>query len=778
MAKQIVANQIQGDISLPITQFGGQKDDLDPKLIPPQNFQKIVNWNFPDDGGGALDKIYVPAQVFSLTGTPSAGKPIDGIKEYDNHYYLISHRYLYVYDKAWLPFNYFQDGAGGLVNYVFLGTTDGAKASMIIYNQCLFMFTGVDYPRVFDHRLIGGAGTGGGYHDDGSLVAGMGAPINIVNRELGAGAVLPGTYYYAMTFITSGGEEITGTQSVNVVLQTVATSFNVYLYIPIGYYGTLQRNIYRTKAGGSTFYLLTTIADNTTTSYTDTTSDSSLSATVRPAINNECPRTYFATSANSQLYGTKDGTHPTQVYATDVNNLVWDSANYIGISDHANDNTNIEGIGSDFSNVFVGTAKNIYLLQPSTANISATSVSPLRSYVGIKSGYTVKNLPAFADFQGGLIFVSSLNDVRIINGLDAIPVVSTVGNIRTQNFGQDMKGTFNQVLSNPTNMDAEVFGYLYHLLVDGIKYVFDIRNQQWTTHNIKTASYSSAPLTLAQVNTTASGNPIWALLNGQADGTIQQEYSSIQYKSQNVPAYAVSGYISATRNYKQITKIVFWCKAYQSTGGTATIQIILDDNTNAPINTTLTVPNAPFDSRYFDWKYFQTTPAMDFVVVNINVPFRWFQYSVNCTSGNISLQSIEFIGEQLMGKESMKTIADIMWETMQSHLKNIVEKICNVYESDSKYHVKKFYENNELMGFCVYYDEDGVRFFSEGHYIGKNKFVALKMWNFVRKGAKIIRSVVQKTNTLMINIAIKLKFKIIKEDEINLFFEKAVNTNE
>ena len=40
-----------------------------------------------------------------------------------------------------------------------------------------------------------------------------------------------------------------------------------------------SRKIYRTKAGGATYYLLTTIADNSTTIYTDNTADVSLPGT-------------------------------------------------------------------------------------------------------------------------------------------------------------------------------------------------------------------------------------------------------------------------------------------------------------------------------------------------------------------------------------------------------------------------------------------------------------------------------------------------------------------
>lgn len=49
--------------------------------------------------------------------------------------------------------------------------------------------------------------------------------------------------------------------------------------IAVGPSGTTSRKVYRSVAGGSTLKLLTTIADNTTTTYTDSTADASLGAT-------------------------------------------------------------------------------------------------------------------------------------------------------------------------------------------------------------------------------------------------------------------------------------------------------------------------------------------------------------------------------------------------------------------------------------------------------------------------------------------------------------------
>jgi hypothetical protein len=54
--------------------------------------------------------------------------------------------------------------------------------------------------------------------------------------------------------------------------------------IPLGPTGTTSRTVYRTTVGGATYKRLTTIADNSTTTYADATADGSLGATV-PSTN-------------------------------------------------------------------------------------------------------------------------------------------------------------------------------------------------------------------------------------------------------------------------------------------------------------------------------------------------------------------------------------------------------------------------------------------------------------------------------------------------------------
>ena len=95
----------------------------------------------------------------------------------------------------------------------------------------------------------------------------------------GAGNVDNGAHRYLVTFVTSDGETQAGDVSSSVTVADKTVNGKVSLSaIPLGGSIVTSRKIYRTTAGGSTYLLLTTIADNTTTTYTDNIADSGLGA--------------------------------------------------------------------------------------------------------------------------------------------------------------------------------------------------------------------------------------------------------------------------------------------------------------------------------------------------------------------------------------------------------------------------------------------------------------------------------------------------------------------
>ena len=109
------------------------------------------------------------------------------------------------------------------------------------------------------------------------------SPPGAPTLALAAGTELGiGLYQYAVTFVTANGETTPGTQA---EITTTPGNQRVQLSnIHIGPSGTTARRIYRSAVGGGQKKLVTTIADNITTSYLDQIPDASLGANA-PTLN-------------------------------------------------------------------------------------------------------------------------------------------------------------------------------------------------------------------------------------------------------------------------------------------------------------------------------------------------------------------------------------------------------------------------------------------------------------------------------------------------------------
>jgi len=108
-------------------------------------------------------------------------------------------------------------------------------------------------------------------------------PPGIITAALAAtpiaGNVDNGAHRYLATFVTADGETQAGTISAAVTVADKTVNGKVELTaIPIGGALVTSRKLYRTAAGGSTYLLLATLANNTATTYTDNIADASLGA--------------------------------------------------------------------------------------------------------------------------------------------------------------------------------------------------------------------------------------------------------------------------------------------------------------------------------------------------------------------------------------------------------------------------------------------------------------------------------------------------------------------
>ena len=147
------------------------------------------------------------------------------------------------------------------------------------------------------------------------------APSTGPTGSMATGGGLTGSkyYFYRITFVTAQGETTTGPASAAIPVYTGYGSINLGS-IPVGPAAVTGRRIYRTTgiAGGQTseYYLVTTLANNTATTYLDTLADAALGV-IRPATNTATLST--AKVAVSGIAAGPTGTVRRKLYRTAVN---------------------------------------------------------------------------------------------------------------------------------------------------------------------------------------------------------------------------------------------------------------------------------------------------------------------------------------------------------------------------------------------------------------------------------------------------------------------------
>ena len=111
------------------------------------------------------------------------------------------------------------------------------------------------------------------------------APTGAMTAALASGTNLGiGLYCYQYTWVSADGGETIGSPNNNITTTTGNQKVNLS-NVTVGPTGTVARNIYRTKVGcaaGAKLFFVAQIADNVTTTYSDTTADGSLGATTLP----------------------------------------------------------------------------------------------------------------------------------------------------------------------------------------------------------------------------------------------------------------------------------------------------------------------------------------------------------------------------------------------------------------------------------------------------------------------------------------------------------------
>lgn len=583
---------------LSVTEFKGLRNDKGQKFLPPDYFFQAINVNYDDMVGS--NTIQFPSIVLNLNDTDD----VDGIFEF---------KFL---DEQDTPKTENITIVGGTIYTDFLSPSPttivtglfSGKCRFGVMNNKLFIVNGRDYPKIYD----------------GTTVYEMGAPRAEISPETGNPN---GTYFYEITYVTSAGEERIGTRSNTISV----SSFKVGLTLPIGYAGTTSRKIYRTINGGNAPKLLATVADNTTLTYTDNTADGSLGADII-AVNNECPRPYFIEVLSDQLVGAKSNVDPLIAWVSGRNIEVWDTAEDAeSVANQGNDNTPIQGIAQDYAKIIVGTEKNIYTIDLSG---DLPAVSPTRANVGVKNGYSMVRIPKENNFPGGVLFASTLNDIRLFNGNFAQPVPTSLDNLETDNWAQPIRGTIATEFQSTNNFYGFFFEYKYHLIVGQKFYVFDIRNQAWSTHIIQTDSYFPTYNTIGQIGT--------GLYFGQQGASIiEQAYQSDTYRGESYTSIIETQQLLADYNVKYIQDLSINFVTPHNLE--VEITLIFDGNNSRQIQKTFTITGGAFDAAFFSREFFETVDNIeDYRTLHISRWARWFTLQIKVTGGLFYFRGYSF----------------------------------------------------------------------------------------------------------------------------------------
>ena len=562
-------------------QSKGLRDDKGRKFVSPDYFYNIENMNYDSIIG--CQRIKAPSVEYNVGSSQIDGgydfRYIDSVGQFQSEKIIVQ-------------------GGSIIKNFltspstIYTGLTAGKKCTFGILNDKLFISNGFDYPLVYD----------------GTYVKEMGAPTA---KDLLVAGGLTGVYYYAMTYVIDGVEVILGTVSNTISV----TSKSIDLDLPVGIATCTARKIYRTEAGGSTLKLVTTINDNTTTTYQDNTADGSLGVNI-PSTNSSCPTPQFITVKDEKIIGAVNSNRPNYLYVTEFEvEVFFNTSGVYDVSGVGNDNSPLTGLIEDYNQIVVFSEKHIYLADTSGLT---TSVKQTTSNVGCVDGFSIARIPENDILQGGIMFVSNLYDVRIFSGNIATNLATSFDNLTTNNFSIALNkdSLKNQLKDNA--LEAVFFDYKYHLIAETFMYVYDIRISGWTKYFIKTTSYQPTYWRFFVLD-----NDLY--VSQKNFGIVEQMYNALTYRGEELTALFETPEIAVGTDQKFSKNLYI----YYDNSGSNTVDVLATIDSTKKINGTITYEGAHFNAQHFNPDHFLANEdEEDYKVVYINKYANWMRFKV------------------------------------------------------------------------------------------------------------------------------------------------------
>jgi len=212
---------------------------------------------------------------------------------------------------------------------------------------------------------------------------GIPIPQSAPTATTASNGTLTGDYQWKVTYVNSNVVE-GDVGSATATLAATSDSITVTIPTAPASYGVANRKIYRTDAGGTTFKLLTTISDNSTTSYEDNSSDSELGADA-PTDQGTPPEYSFIKEHQNRLFCNDVSNGNFLWYSELANPYVFKATNFIRIGDNSGDL--LKGIEVFDNGIVAFGDRGTYIVYMPDSTPSNWLVIKARTSLGSKSPY-------------------------------------------------------------------------------------------------------------------------------------------------------------------------------------------------------------------------------------------------------------------------------------------------------------------------------------------------------------------------------------------------------
>lgn len=309
---------------------------------------------------------------------------------------------------------------------------DGASFNTVGSAQSIYTATERVYGAEYENYLFFGNGNNTPYKYNGSFTRhGVPAPTSTMSvATASSGSALTGEYRYAVTYVNSNLVE----SDLSPITSTfTASSENAAITsIPVApqSFGVNSRYLYRNETSGVTFFRLTEILDNTTTTYDDAIPDAELGAEA-PSDNGEPPNYSSIIYHAARLFVIDPATGLVN-YSEIANPYVFKATNFLRVGDTTFDVPISLAIYDN--SLVVNCRMNPWLVYMPSTDPSDWQVLRVRGAYGSRSPFSAFN------YQNKVMYAAVQNDKMVgFSAIEGQTVTPSASLLTTTAVGSDLQ---------------------------------------------------------------------------------------------------------------------------------------------------------------------------------------------------------------------------------------------------------------------------------------------------------------------------------------------------